>query len=85
MGVQRHKVPHFKGLISANLNPRAQGHDSNFTFCHALLKKAILHLKMATVRFHLNTAVRTVNLNKTNYKPETNLHIFFVILAFCSL
>ncbi len=35
----------------------AQGHDGNFTICHTLLKKAILHLKMATVRIILNTAV----------------------------
>ena len=57
LGVRERNVPHFKGLISANLNPRAQGRDSNFTFYHTLLKKAILHLKMATVRFGLNTAV----------------------------
>ena len=57
MGVQRHNVPHFKGLISADSNPRAQGHDGTFTFCHALVKKSILHLEMATVRFFLNTAV----------------------------
>ena len=35
-------VPHFKGLISADLNSRAQGRDSIFNLRHALLKKAIL-------------------------------------------
>ena len=30
-----------------------QGCGNTFTFCHALEKKAILHLKMATVRFDL--------------------------------
>ena len=57
VGVKRHNVPHFKGLISAHLNPRSQGCDSTFTFCHFLLKMSILPLKMATVRFFLNTAV----------------------------
>ena len=57
MGVQRHNVPHFKGLISADSNPRAQERDGTFTFCHALVKKSILHLEMATVPFFLNTAV----------------------------
>ena len=36
-------VSHFKGLIIFDLNPRAQGRDSTFTFCHALLKNAILY------------------------------------------
>ena len=44
LGVRESNVPHFKGIISANLNPRAHGRDGTFTFCHALLKKAILHL-----------------------------------------
>ena len=57
MGVQRHNVPHFKGLISADSNPRAQERDGTFTFCHALVKKSILHLEMATVPFFLNMAV----------------------------
>ena len=57
MGAQRHNVPHFKGLIMLYLDFEAQGRGSTFTFCHAHLKKAILHLKMATVRFDLNTAV----------------------------
>ena len=47
LGFQRHYVPHFKGLISGNLEPRAQGRDGTFTFCHALVEKAILHLKEA--------------------------------------
>ena len=56
---QHNNVPHFKGLISAHLNPRAQGCDSAFTFCHVLMKNSILHQKMATVRFFLNTAVKS--------------------------
>ena len=44
LGVQERNVPYFKGLVSANLNPRAQGHDRTSILCHALLKKAILHL-----------------------------------------
>ena len=55
--VQKRTVSHFKGLISANLSSRDEGRDSNFTFYHTLLKKAILHLKMATVPFFVNTAV----------------------------
>ena len=27
LGVQKRNLPHFKGLISANCNPRAQGHE----------------------------------------------------------
>ena len=34
--VQRRYVPHFKGLISGNLEPTAQRCDSSFTFRHAL-------------------------------------------------
>ena len=47
LGVQRRYVPHFKGLISGNLDFEAQGRDSTFTFLHALLKKAILLHKRA--------------------------------------
>ena len=43
-GILEPNVTHFKGLIISDLNPRAQGCDSTFTFCHALLKKAILLL-----------------------------------------
>ena len=39
------------------LDFEAQGRDSTFTFRHALLKKAILEGKRATVRFFLITAV----------------------------
>ena len=39
------------------LDIEAQGRDSTFTICHALLKKAILEGKTATVPFFLNTAV----------------------------
>ena len=35
--VRERNVPHFKGLIISDLSPRAQGRDSTFTFCHALL------------------------------------------------
>ena len=41
VGVHRHNVPHFKGLIMLNLDFEAQGHGSTFTLCHAHLKKAI--------------------------------------------
>ena len=41
------RVPHFKGLISANLNPRAQRRDGTFAFCHVHLKKSILVWKCA--------------------------------------
>ncbi len=44
MGVQRRYVHHFEGLISGKVELEAQGRDSTFTFHHALLKKAILHL-----------------------------------------
>ena len=44
LGVQRRYVPHLKGLISGKVDLEAQGRDSTFTFCHALWKKAILHL-----------------------------------------
>ena len=37
MGVQRRHVTHFKGLIYAKVDLEAQGRDSTFTFCHALL------------------------------------------------
>ena len=47
MGVQRRYVPHLKGLISAKVDLEAQGRASIFTFCHAHLKKAILHHKRA--------------------------------------
>ena len=43
----RRYVAHLKGLISAKVDLEAQGRDNSFTFCHAHLKKAILHLKMA--------------------------------------
>ena len=44
LGDQRRYVPHLKGLISAKVELEDQGRDSTFTFCHALLKKAILLL-----------------------------------------
>ena len=42
LGVQRRYVPYFKGIISGKVELEAQGRESTFTFCHALLKKAIL-------------------------------------------
>ena len=47
MGVQRHTVPHFKGLINVKVELEAQGSDTTFTLCQAQLKKAILLLKTA--------------------------------------
>ena len=49
------------------LDFEAQGRGSIYTFCHAHLKKAILHLKMATVRFDLNTAV-------SEFQWDGNMH-----------
>ena len=57
VGVQKRTVPHFKGLIRGNLEPTAQSYDSSFTLCHALYKKAILHLKMAKSLFVLHRTV----------------------------
>ena len=59
LGALRRYVPHFKGLIYAKVDLEAQGRDSTFTICHALWKKAILHLKRGFVQTHLLT---TVNL-----------------------
>ena len=57
LGVQRHTVAHFKGLIYAKVVLEAQGSDSTFTPCHALLKKAILHPKTAIVRIFFRLTV----------------------------
>ena len=56
-GVQRHNVPHFKGLIMLYLDIEAQGRGSTFTLCHALLKKAILEGKTCNGRFILQETV----------------------------
>ena len=45
--VQRRNVPHSKGLIYAKVELEAQGCDSTFTICQALVKKAVLHCKRA--------------------------------------
>ena len=37
VGIQRCNVPHFKGLIMLNLDFKAQGRGSPFTFCHTRL------------------------------------------------
>ena len=57
--VQRGHVPHFEGLIYAIVDIEAQGLDCTFTICHchALVKKAILHLKRGFVQTHLLTFV----------------------------
>ena len=57
LGVQRHTVPHFKGLIELYLDLQAQGRDSTFTICHALVKRAILHYIKACGRFVFSTTV----------------------------
>ena len=61
MGVKRRNVPHLKGLISAKVDLEAEGRDSPFTLCHALLLKALLHLKGQRVYlFFLATVSKSV-------------------------
>ena len=69
LGVQRRYVPHFKGLISGKVELEAQGRDSTFTFHHALLKKAILLLKMVKSPVFLQGAV----LDLSNFKFPSRL------------
>ena len=38
LGVQRSYVPHFKDLISDNLEPTAQGRGRTFTLCYTIIK-----------------------------------------------
>ena len=45
MGVQRHTVSHFKGLINAKVDLEAQGRDISFIMGHTHLKKAVLYRK----------------------------------------
>ena len=45
VGVQRHNVPHFKGLIVLYSIQGVQVHDGTFSFCHAQKKKATLLLE----------------------------------------
>ena len=52
-----HTVSHLKALIRYNLEPRRQGHGSNFSICHALLKNAILLHVEATVRIFFGPSV----------------------------
>ena len=47
LGVQRHTVPHFKGLINAKVDLEAQERGSTITIRHAHLNKAILYREMA--------------------------------------
>ena len=61
-GVKRPNVPHLKGLIYAKVELEAQGRDSTFTFCHALLKKAILYHKIALGPFVLHRTVCLIKL-----------------------
>ena len=60
VGVQRLYVPHVKGLISGKVEPAAQERGRTFTLCHALLKKAILLHKRATVPFYLSICVQSL-------------------------
>ena len=53
-------VAHLKALIILYRNLDRQVRGRNLTNCHALVKKAILLLKMANVRFDLLIAVYTV-------------------------
>ena len=55
--LQRHTVPHFKGLIKLNLDSEAQGHGSTISLYHALLKKRRFIGKRAIVRRLLSLAV----------------------------
>ena len=50
VGVQRHNVHDFKGLIMLYSDFEAQGRDSIFTFHHAHLKKTVLEGKTGFVR-----------------------------------
>ena len=52
---------HFKGLISGKVELEAQGRDITFTFCHALLKKAILHYKIEFGQILLHRTVVAVH------------------------
>ena len=75
LGVQRRNVPHFKGLINAKVDLEAQGRDSTFTFCHAQLKKAILHHTRASGRFVLSKTVGQDPKHQTY--PTNNLCTMF--------
>ena len=66
--VKRRYVSHFKGLISAKVELEAQGSDSTFTICLALLKKAILHHTVAAVPSQLATTVWPQSLHKLGNK-----------------
>ena len=57
VGVHSRYVSHFKGLICAKVDLETQGHGITFTLCHALLKKGILHHKIAFFRFVFSTTV----------------------------
>ena len=68
VGVQRHYVAHLKALINAKVDLEAQGRGSTINICHAQLKKAILHLKTATVRiFFCLTVLATSSFPKYFY------------------
>ena len=57
MGVKLTSVIHLKALIILYWNLDRPEAWQNFYYGPRPLKKAILHLKMATVRFIVNTAV----------------------------
>ena len=60
-----------EALTKTDFIQGVQGCGNTFTFCHALEKKAILHLKMATVRFDLLLTVVVV-LSRTLEKCRVN-------------
>ena len=61
MGVRRHYVSHFKGLISDQRPSEVRGRDTTFTLFNALLKKAILHYKRAIICRVLSMAVCSIS------------------------
>ena len=66
VGVQRHNVPHFEGLIVLYLDSRSSRAWHHFYVPHTQKKKAILHLTPATVPSGLLLAVSSkTNKNQT--------------------
>ena len=79
MGVQRHYVPHLKGLLYGNMEPTAQGHNSTFTIRHAQLKKAILLLKRPKVPSFLGTEAKSQQIwdNFLDFGVQKKLNYYF--------
>ena len=69
MGAQRRYVPNLKGLICGKVELKGQGLDTTFIMGQALLKKAILLLKMANVRVDLLIAVSLIDQIPFEFKP----------------